>query len=168
MIIYHHFQSVDQNLLHQIFEYRDGEFYWRISPTPSVKKGSVAGCVSSHGYKIIRVNSKNYYAHRLVFMYHYNFVPKLLDHIDNDKLNNRIENLREATEIQNAHNKKINNNNTSGAKNVHWVKSRKKWVANSGVAGKTKFIGYFDDKEKAVEAVKQFREKNHGEFVNHG
>ena len=62
----------------------------------------------------------------------------------------------------------MNNNNTSGAKNVHWVKSRKKWVANSGVAGKTKFIGYFDDKEKAVEAVKQFREKNHGEFVNHG
>jgi len=63
----------------------------------------------------------------LIFLYHHGYLPKFVDHIDGNKKNNRIENLREATKSQNAMNQKVSTRNTSGIKGVMWHKRDKKW-----------------------------------------
>ena len=75
-------------------------------------------------------------------------LPEFIDHIDGNSLNNRIENLREATNSQNCMNGKLRKTNKSGHKNVYWHKSAKKWSVEIKVFGKKKYFGLFDDLEK--------------------
>jgi HNH endonuclease/AP2 domain len=93
-------------------------------------------------------------------------LPKYVDHIDGNKLNNNIENLRETTATQNAQNRKIHKNNTSGVKGVYFNKY-KKWVAQLKIDNKVTYLGSFDDIKLAENAVKEARSKNHGVFCKH-
>lgn len=78
----------------------------------------------------ICLDNRLYLAHRLGYLYvHGEFPSEKLDHIDRDKTNNRVQNLRPATHKQNSENKGIQANNTSGYKGVSWSKQRSKWVA---------------------------------------
>lgn len=85
----------------------ENEFYWLVSTNNRAKIGSKAGCLHKNGYTRIRVNGNYFYAHRLVWFVTYGVFPNgVIDHVDGDKSNDRIENLRDATMRVNMQNKK--------------------------------------------------------------
>ena len=161
------------DLLNHLFEYdkETGNLIWKIKPSSRghhVKAGDIAGTLKSHGYICVGINYNSYRAHRLIFLMHKGYLPKTIDHINGDKLDNRIENLRAATVGQNQHNRKTNANNTSGYKGVSWSKALKKWTARITLERKTINLGYFSNVEEAAEVVRKAREELHGDFANHG
>ena len=90
-----------------------------------------------------------------------------VDHIDGDKTNNRIENLRLANASQNQYNRKICLKNTSGVKGVHWRNDSKKWTARFESMGKKINLGCFKTLEEAEAAVIAARNNLHGDFARH-
>ena len=160
--------TLTQEYLHQLFEYKNGNLYWKENRGNNKICGKKAGSVDKQGYLIIRINKKAYKTHRLMFLYHYGFIPNCIDHIDGNKINNNINNLREATRSQNGCNSKIKKNNTSGVKNVSWSKTNKKWVVQIRKNGKFLYRGFFDDLELAELVAIEARDKYHGKFANHG
>ena len=81
-------------------------------------------------------------------MYHHGYFPEAVDHIDGDRFNNKIENLREATHVENHYNRKVQKNNKSGSKNVCWHKLINKWSVDLTV---NKKIDYTYNEKKATE-----------------
>jgi len=163
-------QELTQKDLQELFDYRDGALYWKKTRAfGKVKKGRKAGTIrKSDGCEGINIFYKTYLTHRLIFMYHCGYMETMIDHIDGNRMNNRIENLRPATKSQNGFNSKKRIDNTSGIKGVSWYKPYNKWVAYCYVMGKKYNLGYYQDKDEAAKVVKEFREKHHGEFANHG
>ena len=154
-------------IVRELFGYRDGALYWRVKRGPA-HVGRIAGALGPEGYRLITAHGKVYGAHRLVFMWHHGWMPTKVDHIDSDPTNNRIENLRAATNSQNAHNARLRSDNTSGVKGVAWYKKLDKWMAYCNVNGKRKHLGYFCSLPDAARVVRQFRDEHHGKFANHG
>lgn len=156
---------ITQELVKSIFDYSDGFLYWKIKKSNAIKIGQVAGSLDERtGYYRIHINSKMYKTHRLVFLYHNGYLPDYVDHIDNNKINNRIENLREATKSQNCMNQKVSTRNTSGIKGVMWHKRDKKWYVQLRVNSKCHSFGYYDDKELAELVAIEATNKLHKEF----
>lgn len=158
------------NLIHTLFscDPERGVLIWKVKRGRSVI-GHVAGTLNCKGYWQIQINRKLYLAHRLIWLYvHGRWPESELDHIDGNCSNNRIENLREATRSDNQHNQKMRCDNSSGVKGVSWSKAKGKWYAQCVVKNKTHFIGLFDDLNLADAAIREFREKHHGRFANHG
>ena len=158
---------MNQELAHSLFEYRDGALYWKIFTNPRAPIGAKAGNFNKHNQRwYVRVNKIRYLEHRLIFLYHHGFLPSEIDHIDTDRLNNRIENLRPATKSENQQNKPLQINNTSGVKNVRYKDG--KWRVDIKVNRKQIYIGRFDDLELASLVATMAREKYHGVYANHG
>jgi hypothetical protein len=128
-----------------------GVFTWRVTRGGHVQAGRVAGTLKQ-GYGQIMVDKKHYYAHRLAWLYTHGVWPSMLDHINRDKLDNRIVNLREVTWSQNGQNQTSDPKNTSGYRGVIWEKNRNKWRARIQVNRKLIHIGYFDTVEDAARA----------------
>ena len=158
-------QDITKEILNFLFDYKDGELYWKFSLSCKSPKGTIAGSIKHDKYRRIGLNKKSYLAHRLIFMMHYGYMPEIVDHIDGNRLNNRIENLREATKSQNSHNQKLSKKNTSGYKNVTWNERKEKWLVNVRVHSMDFHIGYFDDIELADLAAQEARDKYHKEFA---
>ena len=128
--------------------------------------------ISTSGYKYVQLclNKKrsNKMIHRLIaeaFIENPNNY-KLVDHIDCDKLNNNILNLRWCNDQQNSSNKKISNKNKSGYKGVYFSNHAKKWCAQIKYNNKKIHIGYFID---IIDAAKAYNNKSlelNGEFAN--
>lgn len=89
---------------------------------------------------------------------------ELVDHIDQNPLNNRRHNLRIATQSQNGQNRGKSKQNTSGYKGVSWSGVMKKWHARIMVNGQLHLLGYFDTPEAASQAYQDAAHKYHGEF----
>lgn len=120
-------------------------------------------------YIQIRIDSSFYLAHRLAWFYMNGKWPdKLIDHINGNRSDNRLCNLREATLEQNKHNELLRKTNSSGAKGVSWDKRRQKWNAKVWSNNKCYNLGCFADIELAELVASSAREKLHGEFANHG
>jgi hypothetical protein len=96
---------------------------------------------------------------------HYGFLPKYIDHIDGNPLNNRIENLRPCTASENLCNAKTRKNNVSGTKGVSWFKPKQKWRARVSFNKKEYHIGYFDSQKAAEVAVTLARKNIHQKFA---
>ena len=133
--------------------------------------GNPAGSIWSSGYRGVCVGRTNLLAHRVIYAMHNSIepcdLPDIIDHKDGDILNNRIDNLRPATTGQNMHNRRLNENNTSGHKGVSFKKKTKRWVANIRVDGVKIHLGYFDTAEEAGEARKKAASELHGDFARH-
>jgi hypothetical protein len=157
---------MDAAILHEYFEYRDGILYWK-KPRKGIKVGDAAGGFSSHHHRV-SLNRQTMQTHRAIFLMHHGWVPATLDHIDNNPLNNRIENLRPATKSQNACNSKKPKNNTSGVKGVFWNKRRQTWGARIVIRKKPMHLGVYKTLEEAKQAVETARTIHHGEYANHG
>ena len=155
-------------IVRELFDYRDGALYWKVKPSRSVNIGDRAGGALARGYLRIKVYGESRYAHRLIFLWHHGYLPPEIDHINNVRNDNRVENLRAATKQQNARNRKINSANKSGVKGVCWSPMHRKWRAEGYANGRQKNLGYFTVLSDAAVAVRQFRELHHGEFANHG
>jgi hypothetical protein len=158
-------QIITQEYLQSIFVYKDGELFWNVKRS-GIQKGDMAGCIDSKGYKRIRLNGKKILNHRIIFMIHHGYLPEMLDHINLNRLDNRIENLREANRIQNGQNR-ILKNNTSGYKNVYWHNQTKKWCVRITSNKKDINCGLFNDLDLAGLVASEARNKYHGEFARH-
>lgn len=149
---------ISKELLHQLFEYQDGRLIYK-------QDGCEAICKDNKGYRRAKIHGLYYFVHRIVFMMHYGYLPKYLDHIDCNRENNRIENLREASLKENCRNRSISSRNKSGIKGIFWAKPNKKWKAQCTVNYKQYHIGYFDSLEDASCALSKFRAEHHLYFA---
>lgn len=157
---------LNQKLLSELFEYKEGYLYWKISPNSNVKIGNKAGSIRKDGYWRIGIKNKAHTAHRVIFLYHHGYLPQNIDHINGIKTDNRIENLRAATTRQNQLNSKINSKNKSGIKGVCWDKQSKKWRVYLYIEGKFTDFGKYFDINVAKFVADTMRHKYHGEFAN--
>mgnify|MGYP003649767127 CR=1 FL=1 len=105
-------------------------------------------------------------SHRMIYYIHHGELPEMLDHVDGDKLNNLIENLRPATKRQNGQNRKSAIGSSSEYLGVYWKKDVRKWVASINIDGKIKYLGCFHDEEDAALVYNLAAIEHHGEFAN--
>lgn len=141
-----------------------GRFTRRIS-TSTAKAGAIAGSPRGDGYLVISVDNEQYLAHRLAWFYVRGAWPAHhTDHIDLDRQNNALGNLREATASQNVANTRQRRCNTSGAKGVYWSKIRRKWIAQIGHHKRVINLGGFTSFADAKRARDQAEITLFGEF----
>lgn len=151
-----------------VYNTKTGLLHWAVDKQ-RVRKGDVAGYTTSQGYIYVQVDGKLYPSHRLVYLM-FNDVDigeNHIDHIDGNKTNNRIENLRLVSPAINNRNKPMTSRNKSGEMGVSWHKGLGRWrVQLNTDSGKT-HLGYFDDIESAVK-VRDVAYKKHGYTTGHG
>jgi hypothetical protein len=143
---------VNQEDVKAAFDYNPetGELRWKESLANRRWRGKVAGCVNSVGYRIVGFMGKDRLAHRIAWLYVHGQLPEVMDHIDGDKLNNSIANLRPATKSTNGANRGPQRNNSSGFKGVK--RHYRKWVAQITVNGRNTYIGLYNTPEEASTA----------------
>jgi hypothetical protein len=161
-------KHVTQERLQELFELTDKGLLWKVSRTGTATIGKGAYIHKSTGYKVIKVDCRQYREHRLIWLFINGTLPRFLDHIDGNKVNNSIENLRKASISENMHNMTLSSHNTSGVKGVSWNKQSQKWRARIKLKKKEIHIGNFTTLEEARIAICKAREKLHGEFMNNG
>jgi hypothetical protein len=161
---------ITQERLKELFDYQNGQLIWKVKKARCVKIGTAAGSISTANglkYVCVEIDGSSHKLHRLNFLYHYGYLPKCVDHKDGNTLNNKIENLREATLSQNSQNGKFRTSNTSGYKNVSFEKRHNKWRVLLRVNGINKSFGYYDDLELAGLVAAEARDKFCGQFARH-
>ncbi len=154
-------KQITQESLRELFDYKEGHL-WRKS------SGKKAGTVAKEKYRRIMVHGTLKYEHQLIFIYHYGYCPDVIDHIDNNALNNAIENLREATLSENQFNSKTHKNSTTKIKNVTYLQESGKYRVTLALNKSKKHFGYYDDPELAELVAIEARDKYHGRFARHG
>ena len=160
---------ISTSKLQELFECKNGSLFWKITFN-KVKAGDEAGCKLSTGYRAVRINGERHQAHRLIYQMHYGEIPlgMIIDHINCNRADNRIDNLRLCTYTQNVQNKSLNKNNKSGSKNVYWSQQEGKWGVGIRINKSKKHFGFFKDLELADLVAMEARNKFHGQFANHG
>lgn len=133
-----------------------GVFIRKVQTSRCIRIGDIAGSLHPRGYLSIWINNHAFHAHRLAWFYFYKEWPKgIIDHIDRNPSNNAITNLRDVDQSINNHNKRIQNNNTSGYVGVGYDNKMRRWVARITIEGKSIHLGCFMDKEFAIKARKE-------------
>ena len=168
--------NLNQDYLKQCIYYNeyDGLAVWKRRPTNHFKSerdskiwnaknaGNCISCKGNNGYFRLSINGKSYSLHRLIFLYMTGSMPEnQVDHKDRDRLNNKYENLRQATAMVNSQNQHIRIDNTSGIKGVYWNSLRDKWHARITVNKKVIHLGYYTEKTKA-ERIRRDAETEYG------
>ena len=153
--------------LNAVLEFKDGLLYNKISRNSRCIAGTLAGSISGR-YRLITLLGKPYSIHRVAYYMAHGNCPEYLDHINNDRFDNRVENLRPVTLSQNQWNHSLSKANKSGVKGLSWAKKPKKWLASIRYNGKNKNLGYFESKELGAEFLELARELLHGKYANHG
>ncbi|MGM8753270.1 HNH endonuclease [Enterobacter chuandaensis] len=162
--------AISQERLKCLLQYDQitGFFTWRESKG-TAKKGAVAGTVSGQGYVNIKLDGHLYKAHRLAWLWEYGAMPDgPLDHINGNRSDNKISNLRLATLSENQHNQGMRADNKSGIKGVSWDSKNKYWRAQIKTNGKLVHIGSFSDVDEARMAMEKARNKFHSVYASHG
>ncbi len=151
VIMKNHSKKLTQKRVRELFDYKDGSLFWKKPPKCQVKIGDEAGSMHWSGYRIVRVDRRLYLSHRMIWLYLHGYFPEDgLDHIDKNKLNNRIENLREVSQVCNSRNCGNFKHNKSGVKGVHWAKANNRWISSIRVFRKSYHIGSYKDFNEAV------------------
>ncbi len=143
-----------------------GRIAWRKNRWYNAKEGSEAGSIcSATGYRRIRLGGKRkHQAHRIAWLLHYGSDPYPLeiDHIDGNRTNNKLANLRLVTRQQNQFNRPKNKNNSSGYKGVYRYKDN--WRAGIRMNGRIHWIGVFSTPGLAAEAWNEAAIRLRGEY----
>ena len=125
--------------------------------------GKPAGGKTTDGYMQIQINKRQYKLHRVIWLYIYGYWPDQIDHINGNKSDNRLCNLRNVSQHENRKNMKLDKRNTSGFSGVSWIESKKQWHVKIG----KRAVGFFSEKADAIRARKK-AEVEHGYHANHG
>lgn len=160
--------DLTQKRLKELLSYdpETGVFRWKIKLSFRTQIGSIAGTIHLQGYRLIHIQYKKYGAHRLAWLYcNGTWPPSALDHINRNKDDNRITNLRLATRRQNGINVGLNKANTSGFKGVHWHKRDEVWQVLIHVYKKKIYLGSYKDVMEAAKAYNKAAIRMHGEFA---
>lgn len=145
--------KLTQRRLKELLHYNSGTgiFTWKVSRNQFVLKNCIAGSKTLKGYYVICVDRKHYYSHRLVWLYYNGYLPEnQIDHINQNKGDNRIENLRVVSQQCNSRNCGNRVTNTSGVKGVGWNKRYNKWYAYIDVNDKHRHLGGYKNFYNAV------------------
>lgn len=151
--------SVTSAELQALLEYcpDTGMFHWR-------RTGKLAGNTSGDaGYRRIGIKGRIYLAHRLALLYVSGELPDEVDHINGNRLDNRLCNLRAATRSENASNVGLSRANRSGHRGVSWSARKRKWLVQVGARGRV-VTRYADDLEVAAQIAQSLRAELHNEF----
>lgn len=144
------------------YDLETGTFRRKVSLCNSVKVGDTAGDHDGQGYLRMKVEGRQYKAHRLAWLYVHGCWPaKELDHINGVRSDNRIVNLREATTAENGQNRTIPRNNTSNHHGVGWDKRSNKWRARIKFGGRDFSLGSFSKIEDAISARAKAKAEMH-------
>jgi hypothetical protein len=164
-------ESVEEEIKRLLsYDPETGIISW-IVPRNGVRLSKIAGhernklAANANGYIRIMVNWKSYYAHRLAWLiYYWDWPEGQIDHIDGDRRNNKISNLRDVSPAQNAQNNRKANSNrelTSSHLGVSFHKKTGKWLAAIKANGKLFPLGYFDDEQLAANAYMEAKKVHH-------
>lgn len=142
-----------------------GELHWTCEGGFNRDISKTAGTVLGDGYKAISTTFGVIKVHRICWYLHYGYWPdNYLDHVDGDKTNNRITNLRLVTNQQNSFNSKPHKDGSSKYKGVTFDKKNGKWFSRICRDGKTKFLGYFTEEKDAAIAYNKAAKELFGEY----
>lgn len=160
-------KDLTQSLVKEHFKYKDGKLYW-IKPTAKkIAIGDTPSWKNEYGYYKVGFYGKLHLVHRLIYLYHHGYLPKEIDHINGDRSDNRIENLRECNRSQNSRNSKKRSTNNTGYKGVQFNKSNNKWFGAVYAEGEMHKTEYFDNLLLAASALVKIRDRLHGDYARH-
>lgn len=127
------------------------------------RTGEPCGLRANHptGYALVNVGGRLLFAHRIIYAINHGEMPGEVGHINDNREDNRIENLRDVSTSENQHNSKVRKTNTPGLSGVFWYAPTQKWVARIRVDHQLIHLGYFTDYEEAVQARKLAKIKHH-------
>lgn len=152
---------------HLTYDSSTGKFYYVKTKSGISDLTKEAGTIDN-GYIRITINRKTYRAHHLAWLYVYGELPVgIMDHINHNRSDNRIENLRLTDHVGNSRNFSKMSTNKSGVTGVHWDKRRNKWEAQISINSTNKMLGRFDDFNDACTA-RYNAEILYGYHQNHG
>lgn len=154
-------KTPDKEYLNSILSYCDGMLYAKVT-RGNVKAGKLLG--NDHGgYKRLCILGAHYLVHRIIWKMHHGYDAINIDHINNNRSDNRIENLKEITHKDNARKQIMPINNSSGFIGVSLVKASNKYRSMIGVDGNDIVIGTFSDINEAATAYNDAARKYHGD-----
>jgi len=133
----------------------------KVAGSPTFKNtGKPAAC-------LVQINGKTFLAHRIIWTMEKGPIPERMqiDHIDVNAHNNRLDNLRLATNAQNSHNQPARRSNKWGLKGVSLNSTGGKWVAQIMIDGTNKHIGVYDNPLDAHNAYAEAAERHYGDFA---
>ena len=142
-----------QDQISAAFDYRDGALFRKSNGRRGYKRPD--------GYVYVRINGKSFGEHRLIHLLFTGEWPYQVDHRNGLRSDNRPENLRAATHAENCRNRRP----LRASKGCYWQPKRGKWIAQIGVDGKRKTIGYFATEAEASAAYSKAANELHGEFM---
>jgi hypothetical protein len=161
--------SLTQNELKDWLRYdpETGSFFWLKINSNRVAVGEKAGTVRFDGYTIITLQRRQYRAHHLAWLYVYGEFPSSdhLDHINGNRGDNRIKNLRLADHGENLMNRGRQRNNKAGYKGIWWDKEKQLWAAMIGFNNQKKALGRYSTAEEAARAYDKAAREHHGPFA---
>jgi hypothetical protein len=144
-----------KELLQELFYYENGFLFNKVKRSSNAMPNTLAGTLPNNSdYRRVSISNKIYLEHRVIWIYFNGLIPKnlFIDHINQNKNDNRIENLRLCTRSENQYNRGAYKNNTSGVKGVSYNKALKKYSSQMRINDVKTHLGYFDTIELAKEA----------------
>lgn len=142
--------KLTQEYVKEQYDYKNGQLFWKKSGSGRIRP--TVGCTHKRdGYLLTRVCGKQYPVHRLIWLWHYGYLPENeMDHINRNRSDNRIKNLREVSVMCNQRNTGNWKTNNSGIKGVWFEIGTKRWRAGVRVMGKQNTLGSYKEKYEAV------------------
>lgn len=175
--------EMTQARVRELFNYdpETGSLTWRQRPLSDFQSGGISnnwhakhlgkevgGICSIHGYRRVRMNGREWRAHRIIWLWVYGSLPEHeIDHINGKRADNRLVNLRSVSHVENMRNAQIAGNNTSGRLGVSFALRDNIWRASIGVADQHIHLGNFATLEEAC-AARKAAEIVIGFHPNHG
>lgn len=163
-----HVPPFSADYLRSILDYDQytGVFRWKVKRgNGGPDKGEVAGYIDDR-YRKIKINQRYYRAQNLAWYYMKGEWPEYqIDHKNTDSLDNRFDNLRPATHVQNCYNRNAHVDG-SGFKGVSWKEANQKWQVQITKDYKTTYLGLYEDLEEAIQVYKNKAIELFGEYVN--